>query len=111
VLSWRDETGAYTNQLPDDLYGTSLAIADVSGVPVRLAPGLNPAFANHLTTPVFALYQGQLFYRPLGTGAFLFSVSYTAGPATLEASLKVQLITRDRARTPVFQGASLQNVY
>jgi hypothetical protein len=41
----------------------------------------------------------------------LFSVSYTAGPATLDASLKVQLITRDRARTPVFQGASLQNVY
>jgi len=111
VLSWQDETGAYTNQLPDDLYGASLAIADVSGAPVRLAPGLNPAFANHLTTPVFALYQGQLFYRPLGTGALLFSVSYTAGPATLDASLKVQLITRDRARTPVFQGASLQDVY
>ena len=111
MLWWKDETGAYRSQLPDNLYGASLAITDAAGAPVRLAPGLNPAFASHLTTPVFALYQGKLFYRPLGTGSSLFSVSYTAGPDTIAASLRVQLITRDRAKTPVFQGASLQNVY
>ena len=111
MLWWKDETGAFRNQLPANLYGTSLSITDAAGAPVRLAPGLNPAFASHLTVPVFALYQGKLFYRPLVVGSPLFSVSYTAGPATIPASLLVQLITRDRAATPVFQGASLQNVY
>ena len=113
MLWWLDETGTLVNVLPANLYGDSLSITDASGAPVRRAPGLNPAFASHLTVPVFALYQGNLIYRPLSmlTGSPVFSVSYTAGPATVPASLLVQLTTRDRAVTPVFQGASLQNVY
>ena len=111
MLWWKDETGTFRNLLPASLYKGSLSITDAAGAPVRLAPGLNPAFASHLTVPVFAIYQAKLFYCPVGTGSPLFCVSYTAGPATVPASLLVQLTTRDRAATPVFQGASLQNIY
>jgi hypothetical protein len=76
MLWWKDETGAFRNQLPANLYGASLSITDAVGAPVRLAPGLNPAFASRLAVPVFALYQGKLFYRPLVTGSPLFSVSH-----------------------------------
>ena len=113
MLWWLDETGTLVNVLPANLYANSLSVTDADGNPVRLAPGLNPTFATHLTVPVFALYQGNLIYRPLSllTGSPVFSVNYTAGPATIPASLLVQLTTRNRAVTPVFQGASLQNVY
>jgi hypothetical protein len=110
-LSWPNQSGTSITALPTNLYPDTLQILDANGNPVRLAFDLNPAAAIHLSTPVFAIWNGGLYYIPFSsplTNA-KFQVSYISGPASITAALRVQLVTRDRFQTPIFQGATLDN--
>jgi hypothetical protein len=108
LLVW---TGNPTGQVPDSVYLPSLTVTE-GDTQMGIAPGLDPAAATNLTVPVFCWHDGGLYLRPFTTEdrARRFSVAYMSGPATLTARLRVQLTSRDRAQTPVFSGATLENV-
>ena len=109
-LGWQDAAGNWEGTVPGDTYLNTLTITGEDGA-VRIAPGLNPTAAVGLRVPCFCLYQGGLYYRPFTAEmqAKKFTVAYTTGPLTLPARFRVQLTTRDRAATPVFKGAWLEN--
>jgi hypothetical protein len=104
-----DETGQLswgTLTLPDDLYAPSLRIVTPDGTPFRLAFGLDPVSAASLGTPVICVWNHGLYYRPYVPIQLnpALSIHYTSGPASFPVVLRVQLVTRDRAQTPVFAG-------
>lgn len=110
TMSWHDEHGVLVSALPANVYPRSLTVLDNNNVPVPVAAGLNPANATHVTKPVVCWFNNKLTYRPYtGPVTDHFSVSYVYGPASLDAYLRVQLVSRDRAATPVFKGMTLVN--
>jgi hypothetical protein len=111
TMRWRDEHGTVVSTLPANVYPRSLTVLDANNNPVPIAAGLNPANATHVTKPVICWFNNTLTYRPYtGPVATSFSVSYVYGPPSLQAYLRVQLVSRDRAATPVFKGMTLVNV-
>jgi hypothetical protein len=109
LMTWAVGTGT-ASALPVNVYPQSLTVLDKDNVPVPIAAGLNPADATHVTKPVVCWFNNTLTYRPYtGTISDPFTVSYVYGPSSLQAYLRVQLVSRDRASTPVFKGMTLVN--
>jgi hypothetical protein len=110
-------------QLPADVYPASLSILDVAeNRPVSVAYGLDPALAGATLANKYVAVRpyedgGSLHVVPVNDNLYtdesgrIYRVVYEHGPAAMTARLRVQLATRERAATPVFRGAWLENVY
>lgn len=105
---------AYT--WPATAYGNSLAVSlDGDDSPVRVAPGLSPhdPAVVKLVGRYLAVNGSALSYVRDDISVDIgktFSFSYVTGPATMTVQLKVLLTTSDRAVTPKFTGAALQEI-
>jgi hypothetical protein len=74
---------------------------------------LSPADPNlaSLNRTVAVLNGATITILPVpGSLTDVFTVSYLAGPASISATLLVHLSTTDRTQTPVFNGASLEEI-
>lgn len=121
--AWRLNSDDGALQLPADIYPASLSILDTAeNQGVRIGYGLDPALIGpNLVNKYVAVRPytdgGWLDVVPVNDALYddesgrIYRVSYTHGPDTLAVRLRVQLSTRDRASTPVFRGAWLENVY
>jgi len=109
--------------MPATVYPSTLKVTDkIPNNGMKVAYGLNP---NQLQNSLFNEYVGaiqngldwNLIRVPIVSGAYpsesgrTFTVQYVQGPSQIPAILLVQLSTRNRALTPVFTGAYLENVY
>lgn len=111
-VHWKETASSlliYT--LPGDAYLSTLTITDhVSGVEVRLAPGLTP-LAIGLTNQYFTIdSSGNIFlilYNHAVDQTRTFDVSFTQGPDIITAMLQVELTTSDLNTTPIYNGAAL----
>lgn len=124
---WRLSTGDPGSQvplqLPADVYPSTVSVTDKdANQKFRVAYGLDTTLLNaNLENQFLAVqpYQngGWMDLVPVNNAVYVdqsgrtFSVSYTRGPASMTALLRVQLSTADRSQTPVFRGAWLENVY
>jgi len=106
-------TGLLGTQLPVDLYPASLNVTDASGATMPLAPGLalnapgSENFANKYITYIGTNLYITHFDAAVDIGK-TFNVTYTSGPASVPIVLHAQIITENRATTPVFSGATFQ---
>jgi hypothetical protein len=141
AMSGAPEYGGYSINMPsgtrefETIFLNSIQVTDLTtGLPLRVAPGLNPAYANPLGVnggrygPIPGMTHDYVAQGGYGGGLMLipgnptntfsgktYSVSYsgvTANwiPITWSVQLKVQLSTSDRTVTPTFTGASLQEM-
>lgn len=108
--------GMLATFLPLNMYPASLNVTDASsGATIPMAPGLAPG-STGFSTQYMAVNNrfgnGNLYLTPYTTAdaGRTFNVTYTCGPATVPVILRAQIITEDRAATPVFRGASFQEV-
>lgn len=116
-------SGSMSNILataPLDLYQSSVVVSEVGATkPLRLALGLSPSDPNiaNLQDEYVVLvatsigYDIQLLnatriYNPPRT----FNISYVYGPSSVSFQLKVRLTTDDETITPIFTGASLDEL-
>jgi len=117
-----DDTGLFAHTLPGDAYLTTLSVVDGgTGLPMKLAPGL-----SHIDINVSKLtneYVG-IESRSVDSSLYLvkhnfngsvdpgrtFDISYVSGPPEVVVQLQVQLSTTDNSTSPIFQGASLDEV-
>ena len=108
--------GQLSELLPANVYLPTLAITDkASGAPYRIAPGLLvPPFdgSNSYMAVPEPPAGGPIILMPYEepTSPPTFQMQYQTGPSALIAYLRVQLATTDPSLTPVFHGATLQNV-
>jgi len=109
--------------LPASIYPSSLDVLDVAANeymnvaygldPTQLQPGLTHEYVGVQEVNL----QWQLLRVPIINGDFsnesgrTFQVIYVQGPAQVPATLRVQLSSANRALTPIFTGAYLENVY
>ena len=112
--------------VPAALYPSSLRVLDVeANAYMRVAYGLDVTkLQPGLTNPYVGVQEmmdlsWQLVRVPVTTAdngygdesGRTFRLQYVSGPAAIPAVLLVQLTTANRATTPVFTGAYLENVY
>lgn len=103
---------------PPELYLSTVRVTE-NGIELKIAPGLLPTDPNVLSleheyvviVPTSVGFDIRLLnasgsYTPPRT----FALSYVYGPALVNIQLKVRLSTDDRATSPVFHGASLDEV-
>jgi hypothetical protein len=107
---------------PSDLYPSTVSVIETTigftGI-TRIAPGLSPHDPNLdnlqdeyvVIVPTSTGYNIQLLnaerrHNPPRT----FNVSYVYGPPLVNFQLKVRLTTSDDATTPLFTGASLDEM-
>lgn len=110
-------------QLPANLYPSTISVTDKDlNQKVRVAYGLDTTMLNsNLVNQFLAIHPyidgGWMDLVPVNNVEYsdqsgrTLQVAYTHGPALMSAVLRVQLSTADRAQTPVFRGAWLENVY
>lgn len=107
------DTNKLNFTLPADAYLPSLMITNAaSGDVVRIAPGLDPSTTG-LTNQYFTLDGSGIMYLidyVSEDAGSTYYVSYVTGPATIIASLQVQLSTSDLNTTPLYTGAELIEV-
>ena len=100
--------------LPGNVYPNSVTVTDTTAnanlpVIVGLSP-TDPHLAS-LNKTVAVLNGSTITILPVPTSTTdVYSVSYLAGPASISATLLVHLSTTDRTQTPVFNGASLEEI-
>jgi hypothetical protein len=100
--------------IPGTVYPNSLSVLDTTAnalLPVIV--GLSPADPNlaSLNRTVAVLNGATITILPVpGSLTDVFTVSYLAGSASISATLLVHLSTTDRTQTPVFNGASLEEI-
>lgn len=107
-----DGTGLLQHTLPADVYLRTLEIRDpTTQARISVAPGLSEA-AIGLTNQYVVVDGSNLNLRPYSgaDAGRLFDISYTRGPAQIDAQLRVELISSLRSKTPVFSGASLEEL-
>lgn len=104
--------------LPNDVYQSTIQVME-HGTELKLAPGLSPTDPNRTLlqneyVAVDASSAGYTLQLVNGSDQFYpprtFAISYVYGPPTVSVQLRVRLTTTDRAVSPVFQGASLDEV-
>lgn len=113
-------TGLLAHTLPADAYPETLSAAWEGRleVPVYVVPGFVPSARDSRLTGNYVGINGTALYftnkdRILDPDAWsgkTFTLHYTTGPAQVTVQLKVQLTTSDRAVTPVFRGAVLEEI-
>jgi hypothetical protein len=100
--------------IPGTVYPNSLSVLDTTAnVLLPVIVGLSPADPNlaSLNRTVAVLNGATITILPVpGSLTDVFTVSYLAGPASISATLLVHLSTTDRTQTPVFNGASLEEI-
>jgi hypothetical protein len=100
--------------LPGDVYPNSVTVTDTTAnanlpVIVGLSP-TDPHLAS-LNKTVAVLNGSTITILPVPTSTTdVYSVSYLAGPASISATLLVHFSTTDRTQTPIFNGASLEEI-
>lgn len=106
---------------PADLYLSTVKVTE-NGVKLHVATGLLPtdpdiaslAHEYVAVVPSSLGYDIRLLDSSADTGLYSqprsFVVSYVYGPSLVNVQLKVRLSTDDRATSPVFHGASLDEV-
>ena len=100
--------------IPANVYPNTLSVTDTTAnalLPVIV--GLSPTDPNlaSLNRTVAVLNGATITILPVpGRLTDVFTVSYLAGPASISATLLVHLSTTDRTQTPVFKGASLEEL-
>jgi hypothetical protein len=119
-----DSAGLLAHTLGATAYFNTLLVTQqallngiVQQVPIPIVADLSPTDVNitALTqdyiavTPSSGLIHLVSFSTPIDIGR-TFNVSYVTGPALVTALLKVRLSTEDKTKTPVFHGASLQEI-
>jgi hypothetical protein len=108
--------GRLGHTLPTDTYLNTITVTeDGTGEQVRVAPALS--FLDTSISKLVNKYIGVLGQQlnlirddvasDIGR---TFTISYSTGPAQILAQLRVVLSTEDRSITPVFRGASLEEV-
>jgi hypothetical protein len=104
--------------IPSDTYLNTIKVTE-HDVALRIAPGLSPSDPNlaSLDNEYVAVistslgYSLQLLNSSGNYGApRTFKLSYVFGPALVNVQLKVRLNTTDEATSPIFHGASLNEV-
>lgn len=112
-ITWTETAWAQLDHtLPSNVYLSTLTIADhATGEDLRLAPGLNKTTIG-LTNQYFAIDQatGNIFlliYNHAIDQSRTFDINYQAGPASITASLQVELLTNDLNTTPIYSGSEL----
>jgi hypothetical protein len=109
------DTGVLQHVLPATTYLETLqASQDGSTDLIRVAPGLVPSSRDArlvhkyigVVDSTLTFISADITLEPGKT----FTLQYTTGPALVSVQLKVQLTTFDRAITPVFQGATLEEL-
>lgn len=104
--------------LPAEVYLSTISVTE-AGVELKLAPGLSPtdpkvANLQNEYVAIDANSTGYTLQLVNGSGQFYpprtFVVSYVYGPEFVNVQLRVRLSTADKAVSPVFQGASLDEV-
>jgi len=116
-----NEQGILDQILPAGYIPSTLQLTNSSGETVPIAPGLELGAAG-LTNQYVVPQSGNLYIQPVSTSIYgsIYQLSYvyippvetSVGPETLlvQAILHVQLDTEDKASTPVFTGATLENI-
>jgi len=100
--------------LPGNVYPNSVTVTDTTAnanlpVIVGLSP-TDPHLAS-LNKTIAVLNGSTITILPVPTSTTdVYSVSYLAGPASISATLLVHFSTTDRTQTPVFNGASLEEI-
>jgi hypothetical protein len=118
-----DSTGLLAHSIPSNYYPGTLKITEsrlVDGVVtdglMTIAPGLlaSDARVPKLVNEYIGVNGSRQLYLIRNDYAIdigrIFNISYITGPASVTAQLKVRLSTEDRAVTPVFHGAALEEV-
>jgi hypothetical protein len=104
--------------IPSDTYLNTIKVTE-GGVKARIAPGLlatdpNLADLTHEYVAVIPTSIGYDLKLLHSSGSFnpprTFKVSYVFGPQIVDVQLKVRLSTLDPATSPIFHGASLDEV-
>jgi len=104
--------------IPEDVYRSTLVVEE-NGARIKLADGLLPsdsraAYLQHEYVTLVPSSPGYNLELLNASGSYTaprtFSVSYVYGPSLVNVQLKVRLSTADSASTPVFHGASLDEV-
>lgn len=108
----------FLGSVPSDLYLNSLSVRE-NDIDVRIAHGLSPTDINLVKmlheyvvlVPTSAGYDITLLnangsYSPPRT----FDISYTYGPSKVNVRLKIRLSTDDKANSPIFHGATLDEL-
>lgn len=105
---------------PTDLYQSTVRVSEVGATnPTRIALGLLPGDPN-----IASLADEYVVIVPTSTGYEIrllnstgnyrvprtFDVSYVYGPASVNFQLKVRLTTTDDSITPIFTGASIDEL-
>ena len=109
-------TGLLAHSWPVNAYLSTLRVTrEGDNTVIPLAPGLSPAdpSVSALVHEYVGIDGVSLNFISSNISASVgktFSLAYVTGPDVLTAQLKVQLSTSDRAVTPVFRGASLEEV-
>lgn len=118
TITTSDSSPNILGYIPIDTYLSTLIVTE-SGNELLLAPDLNPLDSNitrleNEYVAIIANSVGWTLQLVNGTGQYYpprtFVVSYVYGPYSVNVQLRVRLATSDRAVSPVFQGASLDEV-
>lgn len=114
-LTWTETAWSLLNfTLPVNTYLSTLSIVDhITQVEIRIAPGL-----SKLTTGIVNQYvvvnndhtMDLIIYNHAVDQTRTFDISYITGPATVTASLQVELVTTDLNTSPIYSGATLVEV-
>lgn len=107
--------GLLSNTLPANVYLETLSVTDgTTQAPYTVIPGLAPAAAgvSGLMNKYIGVSGAALHLLPASAAdnAKTFNISYTTGPASLSIQLRVLISTEDRSTTPVFRGATFQEI-
>lgn len=104
--------------LPESTYPSTIQVTE-AGNGLLLAPGLSASDPNlsrlqNEYVSIDSVSTGIELRLVNGSGHFYpprtFVISYVYGPALVSVQLRVRLSTSDRAISPVFQGASLDEI-
>jgi hypothetical protein len=122
------ETGNYINtpitfNSNDIIYPNTLTIKDNTGINIPVIFGLSPSDLNILYTRNkyiavnSTISSGDIIYTLCyidnsytGSPEKTFDINYTYGPKNMSVALKVQLSTTNNTLTPIFNGATLNEV-
>lgn len=106
-----DSGGGLVHTVVPGLYYQTVQITGANGVPYRFAPNVDPSLVPQ--NPYISYWFQRFYLLPFNAGTesgLTFNVSYTSGPPALYVTLHVRLSTKNSSTTPVFHGATLQNV-
>jgi hypothetical protein len=109
-----NSSGVLALTLPAGTYPASVVVTNqTTGKNLPVVVGLSPADASIslVDTSHISLINGVLTVLPVPSQTTdLFTVTYLTGPISMTATLKVHLSTSDSTTTPIFTGASLEEI-